>query len=81
MLPYKSAYLPRCAGIRGLCPFPAPAQEAKSGDGEVLQLLSLRLPLNRPPGAMYLLAVVQARRVTFYEVVVAGLLEPWLQCP
>lgn len=71
-------------GVQGFVDFvrfPAPAQEAKSGDGEVLQLLSLRLPLNRPPGAMYLLAVVQARRVTFYEVVVAGLLEPWLQCP
>ncbi|XP_033171872.1 uncharacterized protein LOC117148548 [Drosophila mauritiana] len=71
-------------GVQGFVDFarfPAPAEEAKSGDGEVLQLLSLRLPLSRPPGAMYLLAVVQARRVTFYEVVVAGLLEPWLQCP
>ncbi|EDX00884.1 uncharacterized protein LOC6523903 [Drosophila yakuba] len=70
-------------GVQGFVDFArfrAAGKELKNGDGEVLQLLSLRLPLSRQPGAMYFLAVVQARRVTFYEVVVAGLLEPWLKC-
>ncbi|XP_017054967.1 uncharacterized protein LOC108097278 [Drosophila ficusphila] len=66
-------------GVQGFVEFsrfPAPAE-----GGGVLQLLSLRLPLNRSPGAMYSLAVVQRRSVTFYELVIAGLLEPWLKCP
>ncbi|KAI8033819.1 uncharacterized protein LOC128265144 isoform X1 [Drosophila gunungcola] len=70
-------------GVQGFVDFArfrAPHIDGGHQDGEVLQLLSLRLPLNRPPGAKYLLAVVQARGVTFYELVIAGLLEPWLKC-
>nr|XP_016937233.1 uncharacterized protein LOC108015338 [Drosophila suzukii] len=70
-------------GVQGFVDFSrfrAPRNVGGNGDGEVLQLLSLRLSLNRPPGAVYSLAVVQARRVTFYELVIAGLLEPWIQC-
>ncbi|XP_016948778.1 uncharacterized protein LOC108023667 [Drosophila biarmipes] len=70
-------------GVQGFVDFSrfrVPRTVGGNGDGEVLQLLSLRLSLNRPPGAMYSLAVVQARRVTFYELVIAGLFEPWIQC-
>lgn len=72
-------------GVQGFVPFAqfqaesdATAAQQKSS---VLQLLAVRLPLQRPPGALYTLAVVQARRLIFYELVIPGLFEPWLQCP
>ncbi|KAH8366688.1 hypothetical protein KR084_011853 [Drosophila pseudotakahashii] len=67
-------------GVQGFVDFARFRAPGGNGEGEVLQLLSLRLPLRRLPGAMYALAVVQARRVTFYELVIVGLLEPWMQC-
>ncbi|XP_017086782.1 uncharacterized protein LOC108118540 [Drosophila eugracilis] len=69
-------------GVRGFVNF-AHFRSSRAADGneEVLQLLFLRLPLNRPPGAMYSLAVVHSRHITFYKFVITGLLEPWLKCP
>ncbi|KAH8273432.1 hypothetical protein KR018_000117 [Drosophila ironensis] len=70
-------------GVQGFVPFArfrAPRQTGAGESHEVLQLLTMRLPLRRPPGAMYSLAVVQSRRITFYELVIAGLLEPWIKC-
>ncbi|XP_016998578.2 uncharacterized protein fs(1)N [Drosophila takahashii] len=67
-------------GVQGFVEFARFRASKSDGNGEILQLVSLRLPLRRPPGAMYSLAVVQARSVTFYELVIAGLLEPWMQC-
>ncbi|XP_017096211.2 uncharacterized protein fs(1)N [Drosophila bipectinata] len=69
-------------GVQGFVPFAvfrAPRQGSGQED-EILQLLTLRLPLKRAPGALYSLAVVQSHRTTFYELVVAGLLEPWMKC-
>lgn len=63
-------------GVQGFVPF----AQFPAGEQEVLQLLGLRVPLKRSPGALYYLAVAQSRGVTFYELVVAGLLEPWLKC-
>ncbi|KAH8342218.1 hypothetical protein KR059_007442 [Drosophila kikkawai] len=68
-------------GVQGFVPFTSFSAPQESGNAEVLQLLGLRVPLKRAPGAVYYLAVVQARRVIFYELVVVGLLEPWLKCP
>ncbi|ALC48276.1 fs-1-N [Drosophila busckii] len=62
-------------GLQGFVPFAqfqAPFQ--------VLQLLMLRLPLSHAPGARYMLAVAQPRQLSFYELLVPGLLEPWLHC-
>ncbi|XP_016976896.1 uncharacterized protein LOC108042915 isoform X2 [Drosophila rhopaloa] len=70
-------------GVQGFVDFSrfrAPHTDGGNQDGEVLQLLFLRLPLPRAPGATYSLALVQARGVTFYELVIVGLLEPWLKC-
>ncbi|KAH8394481.1 hypothetical protein KR222_011636 [Zaprionus bogoriensis] len=64
-------------GVQGFVPFAEFQAENKLF---VMQLLAMRLPLQRPPGALYTLAVVQARRVIFYELVIPGLFEPWLQC-
>ncbi|XP_030563127.1 uncharacterized protein LOC115764321 [Drosophila novamexicana] len=69
-------------GIQGFVPF---TQFHIEENGEMeqpyaLQLLALRLPLQRSPGALYMLAVVQSRRVTFYELVMPGFFEPWLHC-
>ncbi|TDG41250.1 hypothetical protein AWZ03_012334 [Drosophila navojoa] len=69
-------------GIQGFVPFTqfhAEADEQTEQPG-IQQLLALRLPLSRSPGALYLLAVAQARRVTFYELVMPGFFEPWLHC-
>ncbi|XP_030379512.1 uncharacterized protein LOC115627819 [Scaptodrosophila lebanonensis] len=46
----------------------------------IVELLTMRLPLRRPPGAMYALAVAHPRQIVFYELVIMGLLEPWMQC-
>ncbi|KAH8419645.1 hypothetical protein KR009_000239 [Drosophila setifemur] len=72
-------------GVQGFVPFarfraPKRSKRSRGEDEEVLQLFTMRLPLQRPPGAMYTLAVAQAKRITFYELVIAGLLEPWLKC-
>ncbi|XP_034490337.1 uncharacterized protein LOC117793982 [Drosophila innubila] len=64
-------------GVQGFVPF---AQFQTEADDDVLQLLALRLPLLQSPGALYTLAVVQARRIVFYELVIPGLFEPWLHC-
>ncbi|KAH8269889.1 hypothetical protein KR044_000605, partial [Drosophila immigrans] len=62
-------------GIQGFVPFAQFHTEA-----EVLQLLALRLPLLQSPGALYTLAVVQARRIVFHELVIPGHFESWLHC-
>ncbi|KAH8387616.1 hypothetical protein KR093_008176, partial [Drosophila rubida] len=62
-------------GVQGFVPF----AEFQT-DAEVLQLLGMRLPLQRAPGALYTLAVVQSRRIVFYELVIPGLFESWLHC-
>ncbi|KAL7745190.1 hypothetical protein ACLKA6_008241 [Drosophila palustris] len=64
-------------GVEGFVPF---AQFQTEAGDDVLQLLALRLPLLQSPGALYTLAVVQARHITFYEFVIPGLFEPWLHC-
>ncbi|EDW00449.1 uncharacterized protein LOC6565407 [Drosophila grimshawi] len=69
-------------GIEGFVPFAqfhAMAQ-SETVQPNVLQLLALQLPLQRSPGTLYMLAVVQARHLTFYELVMPGFLEPWLRC-
>ncbi|KAH8289739.1 hypothetical protein KR054_010197 [Drosophila jambulina] len=68
-------------GVQGFVPFAQFDAPPEREGAEVLQLLGMRVPLKRAPGAVYYLAVVQARRVIFYELVVVGLLEPWLKCP
>ncbi|KAH8250475.1 hypothetical protein KR038_003439 [Drosophila bunnanda] len=67
-------------GVQGFVPFAQFVVPSEIGGAEVLQLLGMRVPLKRAPGAVYYLAVVQARRVIFYELVVVGLLEPWIKC-
>ncbi|XP_020802753.1 uncharacterized protein LOC110179517 [Drosophila serrata] len=67
-------------GVQGFVPFAKFTVPSEIGGAEVLQLLGMRVALKRAPGAVYYLAVVQARRVIFYELVVVGLLEPWLKC-
>lgn len=71
-------------GVQGFVPFAqfqAESDATAPQKSSVLQLLAVRLPLQRPPGALYTLAVVQARRLIFYELVIPGLFEPWLHCP
>ncbi|XP_033247791.1 uncharacterized protein LOC108164646 [Drosophila miranda] len=67
-------------GVQGFVPFARFRAHKADEESPVLQLLAIRLPLQRPPGSVYALAVAQARRITFYELVIAGLLEPWLKC-
>ncbi|XP_022211785.2 uncharacterized protein LOC111067071 [Drosophila obscura] len=67
-------------GVQGFVPFTHFRAHKATEESPVVQLLALRLPLQRPPGAVYALAVAQARRITFYELVIAGQLEPWLKC-
>ncbi|XP_034649869.1 uncharacterized protein LOC117889576 [Drosophila subobscura] len=67
-------------GVQGFVPFARFRAHRASEESPVVQLLALRLPLQRSPGAVYALAVAQARRITFYELVIAGQLEPWLKC-
>lgn len=70
-------------GVQGFVPFTefqAEKDAMAPQKSSVLQLLAIRLPLQQTPGALYTLAVVQARRLIFYELVIPGLFEPWLQC-
>lgn len=71
-------------GVQGFVPFTqfqAEEDAMAPHKSAVLQLLAVRLPLQRAPGTLYTLAVMQARRLIFYELVIPGLFEPWLHCP
>ncbi|EDW78325.2 uncharacterized protein Dwil_GK16233 [Drosophila willistoni] len=67
-------------GVQGFVVFSQFEARGATSDSPVLQLKALRLPLQKPPGAQYVFAVILSRKVTFYEVVISGLLEPWFQC-